>query len=87
MNVRLWVCAKMAEMLARMPGTSVMRGYSVQSSLKMSEEVPRIKPGDFSCLFETIKGKVWYQGYRSWFRRLLWWESHLRVMFRGTSSA
>ena len=42
MNVRAWVCATMADMLARMPGTLAMAGNVVQSSLKMSEEVPRM---------------------------------------------
>ena len=42
MNVRLWVCAMMAEILAIMPGMEAMNGYEKQSSLKTSEEVPRM---------------------------------------------
>lgn len=42
MNVRAWVFATMADMLARRPGTLATAGNVKQSSSKMSEEVPRM---------------------------------------------
>ena len=42
MKVKAWVWAMMAERLAMMPGILAMRGKAKHSSLKISEDVPRM---------------------------------------------
>jgi len=42
--VRAWVSFTRAVRLARRPGAEAMVGKVAQNSLKMSEEVPRMKP-------------------------------------------